>query len=119
MTNDPRARIFKPLAEFERSIKDLGLLEKRAARIAFLSDAIGLYEFEAQWSRRLKPHRFFWYVIPLTWPILWYRNGLSKMTRSAIYKVINECREKWTDDVEGFELHLEHIRDPLKPGDAY
>ena len=113
MPNDPRARIFMSLDDFERSIGDLSPAEKRAARVAFVSDGISLYEAETQWTRGLKPHRIVWYIVPLAWPLLWYRSGLSKMTLSAISRAINHCRERWADDLGDSDLTFDLIKDPL------
>lgn len=114
MPNDPRARIFMPLNDFERSIQDLDPDAKRDARIQFVADGVSLYNDELHWKRHLRPPFIFWCLIPLAWPILWYRNGLSKMTLSALSRAIDQCRQRWADDLYEGDFSFEQIRDPLK-----
>ncbi len=117
MPNDPRARIFMPLSEFDKSIQNLSSSEKRLARIEFVSDGISLYNYEKRWTHRLKPHRILWYINPLHWLYLWYRNAFSKMTLSVICKAINECRDRWPDALEDCDLSFRSIKDPLNNHD--
>lgn len=115
VSGDPRARIFMPLDAFERSLHGLDPQEKREARIAFVSDGLSLYADEVNWRRNLKPRLIVWRVIPLLWPILWYRGQFSKMYLSALSRAIDRCRQCWSDDLREAGMQLDHIVDPLEP----
>ena len=109
MSHDPRSRIFKPLGEFERSLDQLDPMEARKAKIAFVADGISLYKDEENWQQKCVPPYWLLCLIPPLWPVLWYRNGLSKMTLLAIASAINRCRKSWEDDLRNSGLSFDGI----------
>ncbi len=109
MPNDPRARIFRPLSEFERSLAGLPAAEVRAAKIAFVADGLALYHEEQTWANRCRPPYWVQCLIPPLWPVLWYRGLLSRMTRQALAAAIHRCRRSWADDLRDAALSFRDI----------
>ena len=106
---DSRATIFMPLAEFEASIAHLSDEEKRAARVAHVQGGIDLYWSEREWKRACKPSYGVLCLIPLFWPVLWYRGQMSRMTQSVIAEAIQRCREAWPDDLADAGLDFDGV----------
>lgn len=109
MPNDPRARIFLPLADFERTLDTLAPDDARDAKIALVADGLSLYRDEKNWRQKCTPPYWFQCLIPLFWPLLWYRNGLSKMTLTAIAGAIEKCRIVWDDDLRDCDLSFDDL----------
>jgi hypothetical protein len=97
---DPRTRIFTPLPEIERSMAGLTAAEVRAARIAFVADALSLFHDEQHWTQHCVPPYWVQCLIPPLWPVLWYRGKLSRMAQHAIATAIQRCRQRWGDDLQ-------------------